>query len=155
MGTEISHEVSRAGVAHDVSIDTPATTGWTATATVGAAVGVMSASALARRRARPEMSNQVEAGTSSSVVSTPVGKGGFVGATNGETIAVVSRCPKTGRAHNKCVQAQPWLPALAPRLQSTALAGSAGTCSAAGSAVQTSPLTSSLSTWAPCLQRLQ
>jgi len=82
--TEISHEVSRAGVAHDVSIDTPATTGWTATATVGAAVGVMSASALARRRARPEMSNQVEAGTSSSVVSTPVGKGGFVGATNGD-----------------------------------------------------------------------
>merc|ERR1711956_67625 len=80
--------------------------GWTATATVGAAVGVMSASALARRRARPEMSNQVEAGTSSSVVSTPVGKGGFVGATNGETIAVVSRCPKTGPGEGRDVVRQ-------------------------------------------------
>merc|ERR1719476_689319 len=97
------------------SVETPAATGWAATATVGAAVGVMSASALARRRARPEMSNQVEAGTSSSVVSTPVGKGGFVGATNGETIAVVSRCPKTGRARVQQVRA------------STAMAAGAGT----------------------------
>merc|ERR1711992_168690 len=68
-------------------------------------VGVMSASALARRRTRSEMGNQVEAGTSSSLVSTPVGKGGFVGATNGETIAVVSRCPTTGRAHAQQVRA--------------------------------------------------
>merc|ERR1711933_375901 len=110
MGTEISHEVSRAGVAHDVSIDTPATAGWTATATVGAAVGVMSASALSRRRARPEMSNQVEAGTSSGVISTPAGKGGFVGATNGETIAVISRCPKTGRAQSQQVRASTAMP---------------------------------------------
>ena len=75
--TEISHEVTRAGVVHDVSIDTPAAAGWTATATVGAAVGVMSASALARRRARPETSHQVEARTSSSLVSAQVGKGGW------------------------------------------------------------------------------
>merc|ERR1719288_213738 len=79
--TEITHEVTRAGVVHDVSIDTPAATGWTATATVG------------------------EAGTSSSLVSTPVGKGGFVGATNGETMAVVSRCPTTGRAQVQQVRA--------------------------------------------------
>ena len=113
--TEIQHEVTRAGVVQDVSIETPAAAGWTATATVGAAVGVMSASALARRRARPETGNQVEAGTSSSLVSTPVGKGGFVGATNGETIAVVSRCPKTGRARAQQVRA------------STAMAAGAGT----------------------------
>jgi len=113
--TEINHEVTRAGVVQDVSIETPAAAGWTATATVGAAVGVMSASALARRRARPETGNQVEAGTSSSLVSTPVGKGGFVGATSGETIAVVSRCPKTGRARAQQVRA------------STAMAAGAGT----------------------------
>merc|ERR1711992_406768 len=73
-------------------------------------VGVMSASALARRRARPEIGNQVEAGTSSSLVSTPVGKGGFVGATSGETIAVVSRCPKTGRAQAQQVRASTAMP---------------------------------------------
>merc|ERR1711884_812195 len=66
-------------------------------------------------RHRPETGNQVEAGTSSSLVSTPVGKGGFVGATNGETIAVVSRCPKTGRAHVQQVRA------------STAMAAGSGT----------------------------
>merc|ERR1719192_2540114 len=112
---EISHEVSRAGVVQDVSVDTPTAAGWTATATVGAAVGVMSASALARRRTRSEMGNQVEAGTSSSLFSTPVGKGGFVGATNGETIAVVSRCPQTGRARVQQVRA------------STAMAAGSGT----------------------------
>jgi len=103
--TEVSHEVLSAGVLQDVSVETPISAGWTATATVGAAVGIVSASALSRRRARPEMDKDSPAGISSSVISTPVGKGGFVGSANGESFAVVSRCPKTGRANAQQVRA--------------------------------------------------
>merc|ERR1712137_1236019 len=119
-----------AGVLQDVSVETPISAGWTATATVGAAVGIVSASALSRRRARPEMDKDSPAGISSSVVSTPVGKGGFVGSANGESFAVVSRCPKTGRAHTQQVRATTAM-AAGPSTKTAINVGSMGTKTAA------------------------
>merc|ERR1712008_166099 len=115
--------------------------------------GVMSASALERRRARLEMGWKLEPAPAWFPHQWAREDSWVLQTVRPLRLSAAARRQDVHR-HNKCVQAQPWLPALAPRLQSTALAGSAGTCSAAGSAVQTSPLTSSLSTWAPCLQRL-
>merc|ERR1711972_900360 len=76
--------------------------GWSAVASVGAALGVMGAASLSRGRtgakaeAKPDMSSRQ--------VSIPVGKAGFVGATN-DAITVITRCPKTGRAREQQVRA--------------------------------------------------
>merc|ERR1712241_1228871 len=69
--------------------------GWSAVASVGAALGVMGAASLSRTR----KGAQVEAAPdmNSRQVAIPVGKAGFVGATK-DAITVISRCPKTGRA---------------------------------------------------------
>ena len=76
--------------------------GWSAVASVGAALGVMGAASLSRGRtgakaeAKPDMSSRQ--------VAIPVGKAGFVGATN-DAITVITRCPKTGRAREQQVRA--------------------------------------------------
>jgi len=76
--------------------------GWSAVASVGAALGVMGAASLSRGRtgakaeAAPDMSSRQ--------VAIPVGKAGFVGATN-DAITVITRCPKTGRAREQQVRA--------------------------------------------------
>ena len=76
--------------------------GWSAVASVGAALGVMGAASLSRGRtgakaeAKPDMSSRQ--------VAIPVGKAGFVGATN-DAITVITRCPKTGRAREQQVHA--------------------------------------------------
>merc|ERR1739838_1230018 len=68
----------------------------------GAALGVMGAASLSRGRtgakaeAKPDMSSRQ--------VAIPVGKAGFVGATN-DAITVITRCPKTGRAREQQVRA--------------------------------------------------
>jgi len=69
---------------------------------VGAALGVMGAASFSRGRtgakaeAAPDMSSRQ--------VTIPVGKAGFVGATN-DAITVITRCPKTGRAREQQVRA--------------------------------------------------
>jgi glyceraldehyde-3-phosphate dehydrogenase (NADP+) (phosphorylating) len=76
--------------------------GWSAAASVGAALGIMGAASLARGRtstkaeAAPDMSSRQ--------VAIPVGKAGFVGAT-ADSITVITRCPKTGRAQEQQVRA--------------------------------------------------
>ena len=76
--------------------------GWSAAASVGAALGVMGVASLSRARtgtrveAAPDMSSRS--------VAIPVGKAGFVGATNG-AITVITRCPNTGRAREQQVRA--------------------------------------------------
>ena len=76
--------------------------GWSAAASVGAALGVMGVASLSRARtgtrveAAPDMSSRS--------VAIPVGKAGFVGATNG-AITVNTRCPNTGRAREQQVRA--------------------------------------------------
>ena len=71
--------------------------GWSsAAATVGAAVGVMGAAAVARRHTAA--APRAERSSSSSTV-VPVGKGGFVGGSV-ESLTVVSLCPETGRARS-------------------------------------------------------
>merc|ERR1712176_103421 len=76
--------------------------GWSAVASVGAALGVMGAASPSRGRtgakaeAAPDMSSRQ--------VAIPVGKAGFVGATN-DAITVITRCPKTGRAREQQVRA--------------------------------------------------
>merc|ERR1712039_1093293 len=76
--------------------------GWSAVASVGAALGVMGAASLSRGRtgvkaeAKPDMSSRQ--------VAIPVGKAGFVGAT-ADAITVITRCPKTGRAQEQQVRA--------------------------------------------------
>merc|ERR1712151_168966 len=76
--------------------------GWSAVASVGAALGVMGVASLSRGRtgakaeAKPDMSSRQ--------VAIPVGKAGFVGATN-DAITVITRCPKTGRARDQQVRA--------------------------------------------------
>merc|ERR1712151_45581 len=76
--------------------------GWSAVASVGAALGVMGAASLSRGRtgakaeAKPDMSSRS--------VAIPVGKAGFVGAT-AEALTVITRCPKTGRAREQQVRA--------------------------------------------------
>merc|ERR1712118_621805 len=74
-----------------------ATSGWSAAATIGAAIGVMGAAALGRGKTQAKAEAKEEAGLSSRQVVTPVGKSGFVGA-SGEGLTVISRCPRTGRA---------------------------------------------------------
>merc|ERR1719191_1894677 len=76
---------------------TAATSGWSAAATIGAAIGVMGASALGRGKTQAKAEAKEEAGLSSRQVVTPIGKSGFVGA-SGEGLTVISRCPRTGRA---------------------------------------------------------
>jgi len=68
----------------------------------------------ARGRTPARAQADAEAGISGREVTIPVGKGGFVGAT-GESLTVISRCPKTGRARAQQVKA------------STAMAAGAGT----------------------------
>ena len=46
-------------VVHHVSVETPIAVGWTATATLGAVVGIASASALSKRRALREIDKQL------------------------------------------------------------------------------------------------
>merc|ERR1712039_1140980 len=76
--------------------------GWSAVASVGAALGVMGAASFSRGRtgakaeAKPDMSSRQ--------VAIPVGKAGFVGAT-ADAITVITRCPKTGRAREQQVRA--------------------------------------------------
>merc|ERR1712045_404304 len=76
--------------------------GWSAAASVGAALGVMGVASLSRART----GTRVEAASdmSSRSVAIPVGKAGFVGATN-DSITVITRCPKTGRAREQQVRA--------------------------------------------------
>ena len=75
--------------------------GWSAAASVGAALGVMGVASLSRARtgtrveAAPDMSSRS--------VAIPVGKAGFVGATN-DVITVMTRCPNTGRAREHQVR---------------------------------------------------
>jgi len=86
--------------------------GWSVAASVGAAIGVMGAAALAR--GRTGVKAEEAPSTSSRQVAIPVGKAGFVGAT-GEALTVITRCPKTGRAREQQVRA------------GTAMAAGAGT----------------------------
>merc|ERR1712242_177821 len=95
------------GAEEAAALRTPASStaqasGWSAVASVGAALGVMGAASLSRART----GTQVEAAPdmSSRQVSIPVGKAGFVGATN-DAIPVITRCPKTGRAREQQVRA--------------------------------------------------
>merc|ERR1719191_1062550 len=83
---------------------TAATSGWSAAATIGAAIGVMGASALGRGKTQAKAEAKEEAGLSSRQVVTPVGKSGFVG-TSGEGLTVISRCPRTGRAQSEQLSA--------------------------------------------------
>merc|ERR1719191_1870524 len=76
---------------------TAATSGWSAAATIGAAIGVMGAAAYGRGKTQAKAEAKEEAGLSSNQVVTPIGKSGFVGA-SGEGLTVISRCPRTGRA---------------------------------------------------------
>jgi len=101
-------QTSAAGVAEDVMVQVPqatatpvaATSGWSAAATIGAAIGVMGASALGRGKTQAKAEAKEEAGLSSRQVVTPIGKSGFVG-TSGEGLTVISRCPRTGRAQSE------------------------------------------------------
>merc|ERR1719191_1763427 len=79
---------------------TAATSGWSAAATIGAAIGVMGAAALGRGKTQAKAEAKEEAGLSSNQVVTPIGKSGFVG-TSGEGLTVISRCPRTGRAQSE------------------------------------------------------
>merc|ERR1712176_351061 len=76
--------------------------GWSAVASVGAALGVMGSSSLSRCRTGAEA--EAKPDMSSRQVAIPVGKAGFVGATN-DAITVITRCPKTGRAREQQVRA--------------------------------------------------
>merc|ERR1719443_1696186 len=68
-------------------------------------LGIVGTAAVLRSRAPARAAeSDVEAGIGSRTVSTPVGKGGFVGAT-GEALTVISRCPRSGRAQAQQVHA--------------------------------------------------
>merc|ERR1712012_881691 len=92
----------QAGVLRTTAGSTAQASGWSAVASVGAALGVMGAASLSRTR----KGAQVEAAPdlSSRQVAIPVGRAGFVGATN-DAITVITRCPKTGRAREQQVRA--------------------------------------------------
>jgi len=77
--------------------DVPAASGWSSTAALGAAVGIMGVAAHSRGRTPGKAEAAAEAGVSSRQVTVAVGKSGFVGST-AEPLTVVSRCPQTGRA---------------------------------------------------------
>jgi len=76
--------------------EVPAASGWSSTAALGAAVGILGVAAHARGRTPGKAEAAAEAGVSSRQVIA-VGKSGFVGST-AEPLTVVSRCPQTGRA---------------------------------------------------------
>jgi len=93
-----------AAVAEEVAVQLPtastahvAASGWSAAATLGAAIGVMGSAAYSRGKTQAKAESREEAGLSSRQVVTPIGKSGFVG-TSGEGLTVISRCPRTGRA---------------------------------------------------------
>merc|ERR1711874_482032 len=69
---------------------------------MGTALGVMGAASLSRGRTGTQVEAAPDMG--SRQVSIPVGKAGFVGATN-DAITVITRCPKTGRAREQQVRA--------------------------------------------------
>jgi glyceraldehyde-3-phosphate dehydrogenase type I len=78
---------------------------WATAAAATAAVGVMGSAAYARRSAPVAKAEaDVEAGLGASGLKIPIGKGGFIGAT-GESVTVISTCPKTGRAREQQVHA--------------------------------------------------
>jgi len=85
----------------EVGASRASTTSWMA---MGAMLGVAGTAALLRSRTPARAESDVEAGIGSRTVSTPVGKGGFVGAT-GEALTVISRCPRSGRAQAQQVHA--------------------------------------------------
>lgn len=82
------------GAAYRSSAPTASASSWSATTSLGAAIGIMGAATYARGR---KAEAAVEAGVSSSQMKVPIGKSGFVGA-SGDSMTVISRCPKTGRA---------------------------------------------------------
>jgi len=103
-------QTSLASVAQDVMVQIPtavttpaAKSGWSAAATLGAAIGVMGVAA-SGRKTQAKAETKEEAGLSSRQVVTPIGKSGFVG-TSGEGLAVISRCPRTGCAQAENVSA--------------------------------------------------
>merc|ERR1719159_2382514 len=59
---------------------------------------------MAKGRAAGRAQPDAEAGIAGREVTVPVGKGGFIGATN-EALTVISRCPQTGRARAQQVRA--------------------------------------------------
>merc|ERR1719437_561 len=59
---------------------------------------------MAKGRAPARAQADTKAGMAGSEVTVPVGKGGFVGATN-DALTVISRCPQTGRAREQQVRA--------------------------------------------------
>jgi len=87
-----------------LSVGPAASSGWSATSALGAAVGIMGAACYAKGRAPVRVQAKQEAGLAGREVTVPVGKGGFVGATN-ESLTVISRCPQTGRARAQQIQA--------------------------------------------------
>jgi len=93
------------GAMHPIqAVETPAASSWSATATLGAAAGILGAAAHARARAPAKTQGEAEAGVSSRQVTVAVGKSGFVGAT-ADALTVLSRCPHTGRARAQQVSA--------------------------------------------------
>merc|ERR1719428_72960 len=99
------------GVTEDVKMQLPAaataaastaaaSSGWSAAATIGAAIGVMGVAALGRGKTQAKAEAKETTGLSSNQVVTPIGKSGFVG-TSGEGLTVISRCPRTGRAQSE------------------------------------------------------
>merc|ERR1719502_240502 len=74
-------------------------------AAAAAVIGVMGSAAYARRSAPVAKAEaDIEAGVGSTGLKIPIGKGGFIGAT-GESMTVISACPKTGRAREQQVHA--------------------------------------------------
>merc|ERR1719229_1615354 len=76
---------------------------WGPAAALGAAVGIMGVASYAKGRAPVRARADREAGLAGREVTVPVGKGGFVGATN-DALTVISRCPQTGRARAQQVR---------------------------------------------------
>merc|ERR1719229_91887 len=76
---------------------------WGPAAALGAAVGIMGVASYAKGRAPVRARADREAGLAGREVTMPVGKGGFVGATN-EALTVITRCPQTGRARAQQVR---------------------------------------------------
>merc|ERR1719504_609085 len=64
----------------------------------------MGAASYAKGRAPARAQADAGAGLAGREVTVPVGKGGFVGATN-DSLTVISRCPQTGRARAQQVRA--------------------------------------------------
>merc|ERR1712012_1314230 len=97
--TIIAEQAAALGAPADSSAQA---SGWSAAASVGAALGVMGVASLSR--ARTGTRSEAAPDMSSRSVAIPVGKAGFVGASN-DAITVITRCPKTGRAREQQVRA--------------------------------------------------